>query len=65
MMEIQDLTNLILNSTVSIVVIVYFMFRDYKFMGQLQVTLTSLVDTVSVLNNVVNELRNKEEHNGN
>lgn len=60
-MELQDLTNLILNSTVSIVVICYFMFRDYKFMGQLQVTLTSLVDTVTVLNNVVNELRKKEE----
>lgn len=60
-MEIQDLTNLILNSTVSIVVIGYFMFRDYKFMGQMQVTLTTLVDTVNALNNVVNELRRKEE----
>ena len=56
-MEIQELTNLILNSAVSVVVICYFMYRDYKFMGQLQVTLTSLVDTVTVLNNVVNELR--------
>ena len=48
-MEIQEVTNLILNSAVSVVVIAYFMYRDFKFMGQLQTTLVTLVDTVAVL----------------
>ena len=48
-MEMNDLVNMILNSSVSIVVIGYFMYRDFKFMGQLQQTLQSLVDTVGVL----------------
>ena len=48
-MEMTDIVNMILNSSVSIVVICYFMYRDFKFMGQLQQTLQSLVDTVGVL----------------
>lgn len=55
-MEIQDLANLILNSGTAIIVVAYFMYRDYKFMGQLQVTLVTLVDTVSALKDCVNEL---------
>lgn len=60
-MEIQEVTNLILNSAVSVVVIAYFMYRDFKFMGQLQTTLVTLVDTVAVLKDCVNELVRKEE----
>ena len=48
-MEMTDIVNMVLNSSVSIVVIGYFMYRDFKFMGQLQQTLQSLVDTVGVL----------------
>lgn len=48
-MEMQDLVNLILNSSVSIMVIAYFMYRDYQFMSQLQQTLQTLVDTVECL----------------
>lgn len=48
-MEMNDIVNMVLNSSVSIVVIGYFMYRDFKFMGQLQQTLQSLVDTVGVL----------------
>ena len=55
-MEIQDLANLILNSGTAIIVVAYFMYRDYKFMGQLQVTLVTLVDTVAALKDCVNEL---------
>ena len=54
-MDFQELTNLILNSTVSIVVICYFMIRDYKFMDSLQTTLTTLVNTVDVLKNLVGD----------
>lgn len=60
-MEVQELTNLILNSTVSIAVIVFFMYRDIKFMSQLQTTLTALVDTVNTLKDCVEELRGKTD----
>ena len=49
----EDLVNLIVNSGVTVVIIAYFMFRDYKFMSQLQNTLTTLVDTVSALKDVL------------
>ena len=55
-MEFQELTNLILNSTVSIVVICYFMIRDYKFMDSLQTTLTTLVNTVDTLKELVGDI---------
>lgn len=59
-MEIQEVTNLLVNNGVAVVVIGYFMFRDFKFMGQLQTTLVSLVDTVEVLKDCVDEMSRKE-----
>ena len=58
-MEMQDTVNLILNSGVSIVVIAYFMYRDYKFIGQLQTTLTTLIDTVDCLKECVTGISEK------
>ena len=52
-MEMDAIVNLILNSSVSIIVIAYFMYRDFKFMVQLQQTLQTLVDTVNCLKDVV------------
>lgn len=52
-MEIDSLTTLIVNNGVAVAVIAYFMFRDYKFMDELQRTLQSLVTTVDVLKSVV------------
>lgn len=49
----DEMVNLILNSSVSIVVIVFFMYRDIKFMSQLQTTLTALVDTVNTLKEII------------
>ena len=43
-MEMENLVNLILNSSVSIAVIAYFMFRDYKFVNQLNTSIQQLVD---------------------
>lgn len=60
-MEVQELTNLLLNSSVSIVVICYFMYRDYKFMDSLQTTLTTLVNTVDVLKNLVGDFNGIEK----
>lgn len=49
----NDIVNLILNSGVTVVVIGYFMYRDYKFMGKLEITLGTLVTTVDLLKQVV------------
>lgn len=51
----NDLVNLILNSSVSIVVIAFFMYRDLRFSQQLQTTLTTLVDTVEALKDIINK----------
>ena len=61
-MDFQELTNLILNSTVSIVVICYFMIRDYKFMESLQTTLTTLVNTVDTLKELVGDVNGTEKY---
>lgn len=60
MMEINELVNLALNSGVAIVVIIFFMYRDIKFMSQLQTTLTALVDTVNALKDVVEDEKAKK-----
>ena len=61
-MEMSEIANIILNSGVAVVVIAFFMYRDIKFMSQLQTTLTTLVDTVDTLKEVVNQQKaNMEE----
>lgn len=51
----EAIVNMILNSSVSIIVIAYFMYRDFKFIMQLQQTLQTLVDTVDCLKDVIND----------
>lgn len=51
----DEMVNLILNSSVSIVVIVFFMYRDLKFTARLEQTLTALVDAVNTLTTLVHE----------
>ena len=57
----EDVVNLLLNAGVSIAVIAYFMYRDFKFMGTLQITLQTLVDTVSALKESVHIFEKKEK----
>ena len=52
-MEMKELVNMIQNTSVTVVIIGYFLYRDYKFMGTLKDTLTTLVNTVSTLKEVV------------
>lgn len=52
-MEMKELVNMIQNTGVTVVIIGYFLYRDYKFMGTLKDTLTTLVNTVSMLKEVV------------
>lgn len=49
----EDMVNLFLNTGVTVVIIAYFMYRDFRFMDTLQTTLQSLVDTVECLKNHV------------
>jgi len=56
----EDLVNLIVNSGTTVVIIAYFIYRDNKFMVQLQNTLTTLVDTVGTLKDLL-KLEEKEE----
>lgn len=54
-MEMQELVSAIVNSSVSVAVIAYFMYRDNKFMAQLHQTLQALVDTVNALKDSLND----------
>ncbi len=47
---IQTVITLIQNTGVPVATCIYFMFRDYKFMGQLQTTLQALVSAVDCIN---------------
>ena len=45
----EQIVQLLVNNGTAVVVIAYFMYRDFKFMGTLQNTLTTLVNTTDVL----------------
>lgn len=49
----EETVNLITNTSVTIVVVGFFMYRDLKFMNQLQSTLVTLTDTVNSLKTIV------------
>ena len=53
MMEMEAIANLLLNDSIAIVVVAFFMYRDLKFMTQLQQTLQVLVDAVEGLKQVI------------
>ena len=53
MENVGDIVSLIQNTGVTIVILGYFIYRDYKFMSTLQNTLTTLVDTVDTLKDVI------------
>lgn len=52
----DELVNLILNSGVTVVILAYFIYRDFKFMTTLTQTLTTLVDTVEGLKQAIDRL---------
>ena len=55
----QDLITVITNNGVAVAVLVYFIYRDNKFMSTLQTTLQTLIDTVDALKDTIN---NKTEN---
>lgn len=54
-MELQEFVNLFQNTGVTIVIIAYFMYRDYKFLDTLQNTLTALSTTVEHMEDLIKE----------
>lgn len=60
----EDLINLFLNTGVSISVIIFFMYRDIKFQSQLQTTLTTLVQTVNALKELIEIHNEGDRKNG-
>ena len=51
--EMKEIVSLIQNTGVTVVILGYFIYRDYKFMGTLKDTLTTLVNTINTLKEVV------------
>lgn len=51
--NVADIVSLIQNTGVTIVILAYFIFRDYRFMSTLEKTLTTLVNTVDTLKDVI------------
>lgn len=51
--EMKEIVTLIQNTGVTVVILGYFIYRDYKFMGTLKDTLTTLVNTINTLKEVV------------
>lgn len=58
--DLKAIITLVTNSSVTIVIISYFIFRDYKFMMTLQNTLTTLVNTVDVLKDILGGTRSND-----
>lgn len=56
----DEIVNLFLNTGTTVVVLAYFIYRDYKFMDTLQTTLQSLVDTVDCLKNTITDTTNTD-----
>lgn len=55
----NDIVNLIINSSTSVVIIAYFIFRDYKWNNQLISTLTKIEDTLEDIKGGVHENKRK------
>lgn len=52
-MSVKELTELLVNNGTAIAIIIYFMYRDFKFMQTLQGTLDTLVNTVNTLKDII------------
>lgn len=59
-MELNELISLLTNTSVTIIVIAFFMYRELKFSTTLQNTLQALVDTVCELKNLMERSKDFE-----
>jgi hypothetical protein len=51
--SMNDIVNLLVNNGIAVVVVAYFMFRDYKFNNELIKTMTSIQDSLQAINNKI------------
>lgn len=63
-MEMETLVNLIMNSGVSIAVIVYFMFRDYKFIQQLNNNIQKMIDVLGLTYEQIGKIEKRKGADG-
>lgn len=59
----ENIIDLIVSNGIGVACIVYFMFRDYKFMGTMQQTLTTLEDTTNLIKDYFIK-REEQENDG-
>lgn len=59
-MNMNDIIDLVISNGIGVACIVYFMFRDYKFMDTMQKTLNSLNESVSLIEKYFIEDSEKE-----
>lgn len=60
----DDLVNLIMNSSVTIVVLAYFIYRDYKFNDKLNSSLVTLNETVNLVKDLLLKEEKEDKNNG-
>ena len=60
-MDIEQIVSMAVNNGTAIVIIGYFMYRDFKFMDTLKQTLTTLVDSVNTLKAVVSQIKGDDK----
>lgn len=57
----SDIIDLVISNGIGVACIVYFMFRDYKFMDTMQKTLSSLNESVSLIEKYFIEDKEREK----
>lgn len=60
----EDIINLVVSNGIGVACIVYFMFRDYKFMSTMQETLTALRESLDVIEKFLIEEKKKDVERG-
>ncbi len=58
-MDVANITDIVVNNSVAIGVIVYFMYRDVKYIGSQREVLTQLKNCVEIIHDML--LKNKQE----
>lgn len=59
MENMDSLVGLFTNTSMTIVIVAYFIYRDYKFMGKLSEALATVINTTETLHDLV-----KNQNNG-
>lgn len=57
----EQIAQLVSNLGITVVIIAYFMYRDNKFMNELQKTLTTMNDSLTTINQLLLKEKLKED----